>query len=115
MLSIQERSFEFACRIGLVVDYMERRSRSHVIANQLLRSGTSIGANLHEAHSAQSKPDFAHKCSIALKEARETQYWLRLISATKRIPAKRLENLLDEANQIVAILSTIVKKAASRR
>ena len=115
MISIQERSFQYACRIVTLVDSMEKHSRSHVISNQLLKSGTSVGANLHEAESARSKPDFVNKCSIALKEARETQYWLRLIVSTKRVSAKRLDNLLDEANQIVAILTTIVKKASQRR
>ncbi len=115
MISIQERAFEYACRIVKLVEYLEKRSRSHVISNQLLRSGTSVGANLHEAQSAHTKPDFTHKCSVALKEARESHYWLRLLVATQRVSPKRLDNLLDEANQIVAILTTIVKKASVRR
>lgn len=79
------------------------------MCNQLLRSGTSIGANIEEAHGSQSKADFTAKLSIACKEARETHYWLRLFTATKILPAERLADLTDEANQLIAILTTIVK------
>jgi four helix bundle protein len=114
VISIQERTFDFGCRIVLLVDHLQKKRCSSVICNQLLKSGTSIGANTHEADSAESKKDFVSKCSVALKEARETQYWLRLVATTKRTSPKRLEELLDEAGQIVAILTTIVKKAAPR-
>ena len=81
-----------------------------MLSRQLLRSGNSIGANVEEAYGSQSKPDFAAKLSIACKEARETHYWLRLLVATELIPEKRLHGLTDEANQHVAILTSIVKK-----
>jgi four helix bundle protein len=79
------------------------------LANQLLRSGTSIGANVEEAHGSQSKADFIAKMYIACKEARETHYWLRLLVATELVPSPKLGELIDEANQIVAILTSIVK------
>jgi four helix bundle protein len=83
------------------------------LANQLLRSGTSIGANLAESKGGHSRADYLSKVSIALKEARETHYWLRLLIATDIIPENQLTPLLDEANQLVAILTTIVKKLKS--
>ena len=77
---------------------------------QLLRAGTSIGANLEEADAAQSKPDFVSKCTISLKEAREAHYWLRILKATGKAEADRL---LGEANELIAILTTIVRKAST--
>ena len=109
---IQDRAFEFACRIVKLHRFLCRNgSTSSTIAGQILRSGTSIGANLEEASAGQSKPDFTSKCNIALKEARETYYWIRLLTACELVPKKKLEPLLVEANEIVAILTTIVKKS----
>jgi four helix bundle protein len=111
---IQERAFEFACRMVKLAQFLYGAGGvGRTLANQLLRSGTSIGANLEEAHAGQSKPDFIAKCSIALKEARETYYWLRLLAACDLAPPERLAPLITEANELVAILSTIVKKAQS--
>lgn len=72
-----------------------------------------MGANVEEAQAGQSKADFTSKLAIACKEARETHYWLRLLSATDIIPADRLYALQDEANQLIAILTTIIKKTRS--
>ncbi len=83
---------------------------SRTLANQLLRSGTSIGANVEEGQASQSKADFISKYSIACKEARETHYWLRLLAATDIIPHQRLASLETECNELIAILTTIVKK-----
>jgi four helix bundle protein len=83
---------------------------SRTLAHQLLRSGSSVGANVEEGHGSQSRADFVSKYSIACKEARETHYWLRLLAASNVAPAGRLSPLIDEANQLVAILTTIVKK-----
>ena len=80
------------------------------LMKQLLRSGTSIGANVEEAQGSESKRDFVHKYSIAVKEARETHYWLRLLASTEILPGSRLEPLTNEANELVAILTTICKK-----
>jgi four helix bundle protein len=84
---------------------------SRTLATQLLRSGTSIGANVEEAQGSQSRADFVAKSYIACKEARETHYWLRLLAAAKVVQPERLSYLTDEANQLVAILTSIVKKA----
>lgn len=82
---------------------------SRTLANQLLRSGTSIGANVEEGQAAQSRADFLSKLYIACKEARETHYWLRLLAATGIVDEPRLAELLDEADQLIAILTTITK------
>jgi four helix bundle protein len=107
--SIQDRSYEFACRVIRLVDYIARKSLvMRTIARQLLRSATSVGANLEEASAAQSKPDFISKCSIAAKEARETRYWLRLLIAAKGVSKERLTPLIGESDELVAILTTIL-------
>ena len=110
---IAERVFAFAVRIvKLCQELDERPGVSRTLANQLLRSGTSVGANLEESKGGQSRADFLSKVSISLKEARETRYWLRLLVATDLIPESQLTPLLDES-KIVAILTTIVKKLKS--
>ena len=91
----------------------EKPGVSRTLANQLLRSGTSIGANLEESKGGQSRADYLSKVSIAHKETRETRYWLRLPIATDIIPDKQLDPLLDESTQLVAILTSIVKKLKS--
>ena len=109
---IRARSFEFACRIVKLHQYLQKcGGTEREIGRQLLRSGTSIGANLEEADAGQSKSDFISKCSIALKEARETHYWLRLLRDTDLVLPKLIEPLIDEARQLVAILTTIIKNA----
>jgi len=108
---LPERTFEFAVRVVKLCKVLEQTPGvSRTLANQLLRSGTSIGANVEEAQAGQSKADFISKLSIACKEARETHYWLRLLSATELVPESRLTELLDEANQLIAILTTVIKK-----
>ena len=89
----------------------EQKGVGEVLSRQLLRSGTSIGANLEEAMAGQSKADFVSKCNIALKEARETHYWLRLFKENKVVSAERLSELTKESNELIAILTTIVKKS----
>jgi four helix bundle protein len=86
-----------------------------VLSNQLLHSGTAIGANLEEGKGGHSRPDFIAKYTIALKEARETHYWLRLLAACDLVPARRIDPLVGEANEIVAVITTIVKNAKGGR
>lgn len=107
---IKERTFEFATRVVRLCRALEESPGfSRTLANQLLRSGTSVGANVEEAHGSHSKPDFIAKMSIANKEARETNYWLRLLAASDVVPAGKLTDITDESNQLIAILTTIVK------
>jgi len=113
MKNIQERTFEFACRIVKLHRTLTRRgATARRLAAQLLDAGTSVGSNLEEAEAGQSRADFISKCRIALKEARESRYWLRLFAATELVPPKRLTSLIQEAHEIVAILTTIVRKAS---
>jgi len=79
---IQDKSFDFALSIIDVHKNLTHNKKEYIMSKQLLRSGTSIGANVNEAIEAQSRADFIHKLSIALKEARETEYWIRLLMAT---------------------------------
>jgi four helix bundle protein len=108
---IQERAFAFAVQIVRLHRTVVQDVAGRALGGQLLRSGTSIGANLEEANAGQSRADFVSKCSIALKEARETQYWLRLLVASDIATAAQITPVLAEATEIVAILTTIVKNA----
>ena len=109
---IRERTFEFALRIIKLCNELNKKPGvCRDISRQLLKAGTSVGANTEEAQAAQSKPDFISKNSIALKEARETHYWLRLLIAAKVMPEKRLGELRDEAEEIKLILGSIVVSA----
>jgi four helix bundle protein len=109
---LPERTFVFAERIVRLCTVLESNGRvSSTLASQLLRSGTSVGANVEEAQGSESRKDCVHKYSIAYKEARETLYWLRLLAAAEIVPGPRLEPLIQEANELVAILTTIVKKS----
>ena len=110
--NIQTRSFDFAIRIVRMAAELDKTvGVPRTLSNQVLRSGTSIGANVEEAQGGQSKADFTSKMSIACKEARETLYWIKLLAATETLPVKQLEALQTEANEIVAILTTIVKSS----
>lgn len=109
---IKERTFEFATRVVRLCRALEESAGvSRTLANQLLRSGTSVGANVEEAHGSHSKPDFIAKMSIANKEARETNYWLRLLAASNVVPPEKLRDITDESDQLIAILTTIVKRS----
>ena len=107
---LPERTFEFARRVVKLCQTLDHTPGvSRTLANQLLRSASSVGANVEQA--SQNRNDFIAKYSIACKEARETLYWLRLLAAADVAPADRLSGLIEESNQLVAILTTIVKRA----
>ena len=113
---LPERTFEFARRVVKLCQILDQTPGvGRTLANQLLRSGTSIGANVEEGQAGQSRADFLSKLSIACKEARETHYWLRLLAATELVPEPRLTDLLDESNQRTAILTAVIKKTRERR
>ncbi|ASC70955.1 hypothetical protein XM38_019040 [Halomicronema hongdechloris C2206] len=106
---ITERTFEFAVRIVRLCDSLDNKARiSCPLITQLIRSGTSVGANVEESQAAQSRADFIHKLEIALKELRETRYWLRLLVATEIVSAGKLQALLTESEELVKILSKII-------
>ena len=108
---IVEKSFSFSVRIVNLCGELCRDRKEYVLSKQLLKSGTSIGANINEAQAAQSRSDFKSKMSIAAKEARETMYWLDLLSATGYIDKNRPDHgaLFNEIDSIVRILTSIVK------
>ncbi len=113
---IQNRSFDFACRVVKLCQAMEKIGNvPRTLANQLLRSATSIGANVEEAQAGQSKADFTAKMYISCKEARESHYWIRLLIKTEILPKNQLTSLLDESNQLVAILTTITKSSRAKK
>ncbi|MDB5171528.1 MAG: CHP02436-containing protein [Phycisphaerales bacterium] len=106
---IPERTFRFAVRILRLCRYLEKRSiASDRLVSQLLASGTSIGANVEEAQVGQSRKDFCSKNAIALKEARETIYWLWLLVASHLVPEHLMTGLVTEAREIAAILGKVV-------
>jgi four helix bundle protein len=105
---IKNKSYEFPLEIIKLCTQL-RNQKHFEISSQLLRSGTSIGTNVEEALAGQSRKDFFSKMSIASKEARETNYWLRLITDTGIINKRQSQMLLDESNQLIKILTSIVK------
>ena len=111
---ICERAFEFAVRILKLCERLWHRGpAARLIASQLLKCGTSIGANAEEAQEGQTKPDFCAKLSISRKESRETRYWLRLAVRANVVTAKEVEWELSEANQLRAMLIAAIKTGQS--
>ncbi|HMD99967.1 MAG TPA: four helix bundle protein [Terriglobia bacterium] len=111
---ISERILDYGARIIKVVEALPNTLVGRRIADQVLRSGLSVAANFEEAQAAESTADFAHKLQIALKEAREAKYWLRVVSKAEKLPQRRLELLVDESDQLVAMLSKAVAKAKGK-
>ena len=112
---IKERTFEFALRIIKLCQHLDKKPGvPRTLSYQLLKAGTSVGANVEEAQAGQSRPDFISKNSIALKEARECHYWLRLLIAAKIMPEKSLTELRDEAEELKRILGSMVIRTKRR-
>ncbi len=107
---IEDRTFRFAVRILKLVDALPRSVANDVIARQVARSGSSMGANVEEAQGSHSRAEFARRMGIARSEARETHYWLRLVGEVSGLRRERLAPIVDEAEQLVKILTTIVKR-----
>ena len=113
---LPDRTFEFAKRIVRLCQYLDARPGvSRTLAIQLLRSGTSVGANVEEGQASQSEADFVSKYSIACKEARETHYWLRLLLASDLIESSRIDPLIQEGDELIAILTSIIKKLRAKK
>lgn len=105
---IKQKSYDFALRIIKLCGYLKQKGH-YELMTQLIRAGTSIGANVEEALAGQSKKDFFAKMCIASKEAREANYWLRLIKDSKLVKSERIEGLLDASEELIRILTSIVK------
>jgi len=106
--NIRERTFRFGVRIVKVVNRLPRTTAGFALGNQVIRSGTAVGANVEEADAAESKRDFVHKMKIALKEAQETRYWLRMIIESEMLVDEEIKALLKECDEIVRIIHTII-------
>ena len=104
-----EKSFSFAVRIVNLYKYMKDTHKEYVLSKQILRSGTSIGANVSEAQRGQSKADFAAKMNIALKEANETAYWLKLLRETGYLTFEQYDSLNKDANELISLLTEICR------
>lgn len=109
----ENKSFEFAVRIVNLYKHLLTKNE-FVLSKQLLRSGTSIGANVSEAQRAQSRADFHSKINIALKEANETHYWLRLLNRTEYISNQAFDSLEDDLREILALLTAICKTTENK-
>lgn len=105
---IVERSFQLAIRIVNLYKFLKEEQKEFVLSKQLLRSGTSIGANVQEAIGGISKADFRAKISIAHKEARETEYWLKLLKETKYLSESQFVSIFQDANEVNKILAKIL-------
>ena len=106
---IEDKSFEFAVRIVNLYKFLNFEKKEYVMSKQLLRCGTSIGANIAEAQRGQTTPDFNSKMNTALKEANETQYWLRLLYRTGYLTNQEFSSLNDDISEIISILVSICK------
>ena len=110
---IRTKSYQFALRVVKLSRFLVEEKKEFVLSKQILRSGTSIGANVEESKQAQSKADFIHKLSIANKEAFETNYWLRLLRDSDLIGSKLAESLLNDCEELQKILFASIKTSKS--
>jgi len=106
---IETKSFQFAVRIVKLYNHLQDKKKEYTLSKQLLRAGTSIGANVAEAQQAQSRADFIAKLNIALKEASETNYWLRLLHATNYLTDKAFISIYDDCRELEKLLIAILK------
>jgi len=111
---VAQKSYQFALRIVKLFKHLKEQKIEYVLAKQLLRSGTSIGANAEEAIAAQSKADFIHKLHIALKETRETGYWLRLLKDSGNLDNNGYESIYADCLELQKMLSSIILTAKSK-
>ncbi|MCT4602354.1 MAG: four helix bundle protein [Marinifilum sp.] len=111
---IQEKSFDFAVRIVNLCRYLNEEKKEYVLSNQLLRSGTSIGANIEEAIGGQSEKDFFAKLTIAYKETRESHYWVGLLTRTNYLTEEQGTSILNDADELLRIIGSIQKTIKNR-
>jgi four helix bundle protein len=113
-VDLRVRTKQFALRVIRLFSALPRTAEAQVIGKQLLRSGTSVGANFREAHQARSDAEFVAKVGDCLKELDETAYWMELLIEVDIVAKNRLDPLLEECNQLIAVLTTIAKKVKSK-
>lgn len=108
--NLYDKAYAFAIRVVKGYKFLSKEKREFILSKQLLRSGTSIGANISEANGAISKADFSAKISIAYKESLETKYWLNLLHDTEFIQTKTFDSIYNDADELSKILFSILKK-----
>lgn len=106
---LKTKSYDFALRVVKLSKHLIEEKQEYILSKQVLRSGTSIGANVEEANQAQSRKDFVHKLSIALKEATETNYWLRLLKDSEILENEIADSMLKDCEEIQKILTASIK------
>ena len=106
---VQIKSYAFAVRIVNVYKYLSEEKKEYVLSKQLLRCGTSIGANIEEAIGGQTEKDFFAKLTISYKEARETHYWIRLLKDTSYLSNEEAQSLLNDVEELLRIIGSIQK------
>ena len=111
---VVEKSFAFAVRIVNLYKYMSSAKKEYILSKQLLRCGTSIGANVTEAQRGQTKADFRAKMNIALKEAYETEYWLKLLYETEYIEEKAYNSMSQDNEELISLLIAICKSTEAK-
>ena len=111
---LKDKSYKFALRIVKLYKHLTEDKKEFVLSKQILRSGTSIGANITEGNQAQSTADFIHKLSIALKEAFETEYWLCLLRDAEYLTEKQAESLIVDCNELQKMLTASIKTSKSK-
>ena len=111
---LEQKSFQFAIRIVILCKHLRNAKEEYTLSKQLLRSGTSIGANVAEAQQAQSKADFISKLSLALKETTETKYWVRLLAATGYLSEQEYQSIFPDCVEIEKMLTSSVKTAKEK-
>lgn len=106
---LREKSFSFALRIVKLSKYLQEQHKEYILSKQVLRSGTAVGALIREAQYAQSKADFLHKLTIALKEANETEYWLLLLKESNYLDEKIFESIYPKIDELLKLLISSTK------
>jgi len=112
---IQKKSYEFSLRIVKLSKYLNAEKKEFILSKQIIKSGTSIGANVEEGLGAQSKNDFIAKMQIALKESRETNYWLRLLMDSNILEKKPADSFIKDSDELKKILSSILKTSKGNK
>jgi four helix bundle protein len=112
---LRDKSYRFAMRIVRLSQFLQKEKQEYIMSKQVIRSGTAIGALVREAEYAQSKADFISKCSISLKEANETAYWLSLLKDTDYVALNLYESLRQDCEELISMLVSTVKTAKGER
>ncbi len=111
---VVEKTYAFSLRIVKLYKHLCEERKEYVLSKQMLRSGTSIGANIEEAQGGFSEKDFVYKCTLAYKEARETHYWIRLLRDSDYLEEKLAMSFLDDCDELLRIIGSIVKTMKKR-